>query len=261
MTRLAAALDQFRALDSVAARDTALTRRDARAKLLVTLLFLVLVQSCGRWQWAPLLLLAPFALALVLQSGLPARLLARALLLSLPLVLMAAAPDPWLDRTPLALPGGAEIARGWISLGCTALRLVLTLAATLALLAATGLRPLCAALSRLGVPEVLTAQLLFLHRYACVLLEEAARMHTAWQLRAGPGLRQSPRLRLHVWASLAGQWLLRTMARAGRIHQAMLARGFDGRLPLQHRSRWCAADTGFVAAWGGGMVAARWLVA
>lgn len=257
MTRLAAALDQFRALDSLAARDTALTRRDARAKLLVTLLFLVLVQSCGRWQWAPLLLLAPFALALVLQSGLPARLLARALLLALPLVLMAAVPDPWLDRTPLALPGGAEIARGWVSLGCTALRLVLTVAATLALLAGTGLQPLCAALSSLGVPEVLTAQLLFLHRYACVLLEEAARMHTAWQLRAGPRARLAPR----VWASLVGQWLLRTLARAGRIHQAMLARGYDGHLPLQHRGRWRVADTGFVAAWGAGMVAARWLVA
>ena len=107
------------------------------------------------------------------------------------------------------------------------------------------------------MPRVFTAQLLFLQRYLFVLAEEALRMSTAHRLRAAPGRR----LALSLYASLMGQLLLRAFDRAARVHQAMLARGFDGELRLAERlalaarrhaassacgaatSRWCARWT------------------
>ncbi|CAD5375009.1 Cobalt ECF transporter T component CbiQ [Rubrivivax sp. A210] len=249
----AAALEQLRALDGLATHRG--PQQDARAHLLVTALFLLAVLSCGRDRVAPLLLLAAYPAWMVIRCGLPFALLGRALLLALPLLLLAVGASPWLDRAPARLPGGAQIAHGWLVLAATLLRGVLSVTTALTLVAATGLRPLCAALTRLGMPELLTAQLLLLHRYAFVMLDEGARMHTAWQLRAGAA-RRPP---LRVWAPMAGQWLLRTLARAGRIHQAMLARGYDGRLHLAHGSRWRAGDSLHVAGWAAAIVAARWL--
>lgn len=47
-------------------------------------------------------------------------------------------------------------------------------------------------------------------------------------------------------SSLLGNLLLRTMDRAERIHRAMLARGFDGSVPLLRPLRIRASDTVFL---------------
>jgi cobalt/nickel transport system permease protein len=242
---LAAALDDLRSLDALAARDTALTRRDPRAKLVATALFIVTVVSFGRYSVAALLPLALYPTVLATQGELPWRTVARALGLGLPFALMVGIFNPLLDRTPMLALGSVEIAGGWVSFASILLRFALTVGAAIVLVAGTGMHPLCAALARLGVPRVFTVQLLFMHRYLFVLAGEALRLDTARALRAG----DQPRLALTVYASLLGHLLLRAYGRAQRIHQAMLARGFDGELQLAHRWRWQHADTLFVCAW------------
>ena len=250
---LATALDDLRSLDALAVRDTPLARRDPRAKLVTTALFIVTVVSFDRYSVAALLPLALYPTVLAVQAELPWRTLWRALWLASPLVLMIGLFNPLLDRAPLLVLAGAEISAGWISLAAIMLRFGLTLGALLATVAGTGMRPLCAALGRFGVPRVFTVQLLFLHRYLLVLAAEAVRLDTARALRAG----DRRRMGLAVYASLLGHLLLRAFARAQRIHQAMLARGFDGELRLINPWRWQPADTLFLCGWCGFFVAAR----
>ncbi len=245
MTRLDTALDDLRSLDALAARDTALSRRDPRAKLVATLLFVVTVVSFDRYRVAALLPLALYPTVLAAQGEVPARLLLRALGLAAPFALLVGIFNPLLDRAPmLALPG-VEISGGWVSFTAIVLRFGLTASAALVLVAGTGMHPLCAALARLGAPRVFTVQLLLLYRYLFVLAGEAARMATARSLRAGA----HPRLGLAVYASLLGHLLLRAFDRAQRIHGAMLARGFDGEMRLGDRWRWQRADTLFAGGW------------
>lgn len=255
MTRFAAALERLRTLDDLAARDSALARLDPRAKLGATLLFLVTLMSCGRHDLPRVLALAPFAGAMAWAAALPARLWLGTLAIAAPLVLLTAGLDPWLDPVPVTAPwpGGPEIGRGWLSLATTSVRLALTVTAVLALVASTGLPALCGALSRLGVPEVLAAQLLLMHRYTFVLVDEGRRLHTAWQLRSGGPAPAGP----GVWAAMCGQWLQRSLDRAGRVHQAMLARGYEGRLPAVPAQRWRAADTLLVMACAAAFAAIR----
>lgn len=52
----------------------------------------------------------------------------------------------------------------------------------------------------------------------------------------------SPRL----WGIFIGQLLIRTVARAERIHRAMLSRGFDGTVALRTRLHWTMTDTLFL---------------
>ena len=69
-------------------------------------------------------------------------------------------------------------------------------------------------------------------------------MGTAYRLRA-----DARRLDLRLYASLTGQLLLRAYDRAQRVHQAMLARGFDGEVRTLNGLRWQQADTLFVGGW------------
>jgi cobalt/nickel transport system permease protein len=253
VSALAAALQDLRSLDTLAARATPLAQRDARAKLLVTGLFVVTVASFDRYRVAALLPLALFPTVLWAQAELPARLLLRLLLLASPLALMVGLFNPLLDRAPLLWLAGHPVAGGWISLLAILLRFLLTASAALLLLAGTGMPALCAALARLGVPRGFTVQLLLLHRYLFVLAGEALRLHTARQLRAG----QRQRLPLRQWTGLIGALLLRALDRANRVHQAMLARGFDGELRLARRGHWRRADTLFTLGWCAAFALAR----
>ena len=252
MALLDTALADLRRFDELASRDTALVRVDPRAKVLTTLVFVVVVASYPRHAVSALLPLTAFPWLLAVLGEVPASLIARKLLVAAPLALMVALPQPWLEPARVAWPGGVQAAAGWAACGSILLRVVLTVSSALVLVAGTGMVPLCVALSRLGVPRLFTTQLLLLWRYAFVLGDEARRMVTAHALRAagrGPSWR--------AFGPLVGHLLLRALERAGRLHDAMRARGFDGELRLQRRLHWRAGDTAFVVGWCSVFVLAR----
>ena len=119
---------------------------------------------------------------------------------------------------------------GWVSYVSIMLRFMLTTAAALVLICTTGMNSVCMAIERLGAPDVFATQLLFLYRYIFVLAEEVLTMSRARSLRSfgsrGMGFR--------VYGQILGQLLLRTYARAQRIYNAMLCRGFDGHVRTAH---------------------------
>jgi cobalt/nickel transport system permease protein len=243
MSRIDAALRDLRSLEALAARDTPLARVDARAKVLATLAFIFAVVSFDRYSVAALLPLALFPVTLAVLGEVPAAALLRKLATAAPFALMVGLFNPLLDRAPLAI-GGLTLAAGWVSFASILLRFALTVGAALVLVAGTGMHTLAAALGRLGAPQVLTAQLLFLFRYAFVLGGEASKMAVARQLRSG-----GRSLALAAYGPLLGHLLLRAFERAQRIHQAMLARGFDSELRTLHAQRWQLRDTLFLLGW------------
>jgi cobalt/nickel transport system permease protein len=245
MSRLEAALEALRDLDTLSARDTALSRRDPRAQLITTAAFIVTVVSFGRHEVAALLPLAAYPLVLAGQGQVSGRLLRQALWLGAPFALMVGIFNPWFDRAPVWALGGLAVAGGWFSLVSILLRMALTVSATVVLVAGTGMPALGAAMARLGVPTVLTVQLQFLYRYLFVLAGQAQRMATARQLRGGGARAMS----LATYGSLLGHLLLRAFDQAQRVHQAMLARGYHGTLAPARGLHWRGSDTLFVAAW------------
>jgi cobalt/nickel transport system permease protein len=104
----------------------------------------------------------------------------------------------------------------------------LGVAASLTVAATTSARALPGALSRLGIPAVVTSMLVLMIRYIDVLSAEISRMRWA---RISRG--DSPRM-LHQAAAIAkgvGALFLRSYERGERVYLAMLSRGFDGKVP------------------------------
>jgi cobalt/nickel transport system permease protein len=245
MTSLEGTLLDFKSLDRLAAQETALHRLDPRAKLLVTAVFICTVVSFGKYELTALVPFFAFPLFMVAYGNLPARYIAKKVLLICPVVMMVGMFNPLFDRAVLAHLGPLGITGGWISFASIMLRTVLTATSALVLVGVTGFAAISRALVRLGIPREFAMQLLFLNRYIFVLAEEGSRASRARELRSfgtrGMGAR--------AYGSLLGHLLLRTWQRAERIHGAMLARGFAGTLHTRQEFAFGGRELIFMTVW------------
>jgi cobalt/nickel transport system permease protein len=156
----------------------------------------------------------------------------------------------WLARSLAVLPVAASLAlfsilrevalgnptdplRSWLAGGSTALGLVasawLCVLACLLLSLVSPPADLLGAMKGLGMPSGLLGVLWFLFRFAETLREQLRAMRRALACRA-PGL--GPRGQVRIFGNLAGAMLLRAHDRGHRVHAAMLARGFQGEMPM-----------------------------
>ena len=110
----------------------------------------------------------------------------------------------------------------------------LALMTMLVLAGTTPFPRLLTAMRRLGVPLVLVATLQFMERYRYVLLDELDRMATARRART---FRRRGTLSWSLLGGLIGMLFLRTFERAERVHDAMIARGWDRDDPQPGRLR------------------------
>lgn len=231
--------------EQVAEGSTLLHRVDARAKLAVTLCFVIVILGMeGRD--LPLLVMS-FAWPMIgcALGGLRYRSIFCRSLVVLPFVGLVGLFNPLLDHRPALYIGTVAVSVGWLSFMAILLRGLVAAQALFVLVSSTGFRCLCQALRQWGMPAVLVSQLLFVYRYLYVLLCESLSMERARASR-GYGRRAYP---LRLWGVFIGQLLLRTIDRSERIHRAMLSRGFTGTFPLYGQERdWRWRDTLFTLA-------------
>jgi cobalt/nickel transport system permease protein len=232
-------------MDTLAAGDSPLHRIDPRAKLITTLMFIVMVVSFDKYATSAMIPFVIYPMVLIVWGGLPAGYLLKKVLLVSPFAIMVGVFNPLMDQTILAQIGSIGISGGWISFFSILLRFTLTVTAALVLIFLTGFNAVCEALIKLGVPRPFVTQLLFFYRYMFVLGDEAERMVRARSLRAF----DKGTMRVATFGSLVGHLLLRTLDRAERIYLAMRCRGFDGRIPMIRSMKSTGWDVAFVVGW------------
>ncbi|KAB0671040.1 cobalt ECF transporter T component CbiQ [Oryzomonas sagensis] len=243
----------FKNLDRLAAGDTGIHRLDPRAKVVVTLVFVVCVVSCGKYELAALLPFFLFPVFMVTLADIPALYLAKKIAVIIPFAVMVGMFNPLLDRQVVLHVGALGISGGWVSFASIVVRAVLTVSSALVLVAVTGFPAICAALERMGMPQPFAVQLLFLYRYIFVLTEEGAQVSRARELRTFGGRGRG----IRVYGSMIGHLLLRTWMRAERIHMAMLARGFSGAFHTRRQFCFGIRETAFVLGWSLFFITAR----
>jgi cobalt/nickel transport system permease protein len=236
----------FKQLDLLAMRQTAVHRLDPRAKVLTTIAFILCVVSFGRYELSAMLPFLIYPAVLMAVGDLPGGYIMRKIIIVIPFALVIGIFNPIFDRQVIMQLGPLDIWGGWISCASILLRAILTASVAIILVAVTGFPAICEALEKLGMPKVFAVQLLFLYRYIFVLTDEGVRTARARQLRTfgkrGFGIRQ--------FGSLVGHLLLRTWDRAERIHMAMLARGFSGEFhTTRPQSRFGREETIFMGGW------------
>jgi cobalt/nickel transport system permease protein len=208
-----------------------LHRRDARAKILALLVFLVVLATTPADAVTIVGTYSALLAAAILIARLPlAGLLSRAMLV-LPFSLTFGLIS-WLAGEP------------WRALALVE-KSYLSTVAVLLLAGTTPLPLLLGGMERLGIPRLLVLVAQFLYRYLFVLSEQAQHMRLAAACRegnAGNHRRSGFRAATGTLAVL----FARSYQRAEGIHRAMLARGFSGRFALLHTPRFDARDGVFL---------------
>jgi cobalt/nickel transport system permease protein len=211
-----------------------LDKVDARAKLISLLVFLIIVSTGTRnvaASEAALGLLLAVACGWARVAVIPAF---RRAALVLPFTLTFAAIS-WLAGDPAR--GLALAMKSYVS--CLAAWLVI---------ATTPLPALLRGFESLGSPRFLLVVAQFVYRYLFVISEEARQMAEAAALRGGASGFGSRLLRFRGAAGALAVLFARSYRRAGDIHHAMMARGFQGTMRSLATPRFRAADAAFLAA-------------
>jgi cobalt/nickel transport system permease protein len=125
----------------------------------------------------------------------------------------------------------------------TAKALLGTVAAVL-LGATTSFPAVLRGLEAMRVPSLLVLIAALMYRYLFVIAGEAGRMRAALAARA---YRPRHLLQCAPLGRMATALFLRTYARGERVHLAMLARGYSGRMPAAAPLAFGRADAAFVA--------------
>jgi len=245
MSSVESGLYELGMLDQLARGDSRIHRIDPRVKVAVTLVYLVCVVSFRRYDILGLVPFVVFPVMLAAEADLPLALLGKRLLQAAPFALLVGAFNPLFDHTVLGQIGPITMTGGWVSYASIVLRFMLTTSAALVLIGTTSMNDICLAIQRMGVPDVFANQLLFLYRYIFVLAEEVLRLGRARSLRSFDGKGMGVR----AYGQIMGSLLLRTIARATRVYEAMLSRGFTGALYTMHRLKLTVGDTVFGACW------------
>lgn len=232
-------------LELLARGNSSIHQLDARAKVLVTLVFILCVISYGKYELSAMIPFFIFPAAMMAMGAIPPLFIARKIALLCPFVLVVGAFNPLLDHKVILHIGQLGISGGWISFASILIRSILSVGVAFILVGVTGFTSVCHALERLGMPQVFAVQLLFLYRYIFVLADEGARASRARELRScgkkGRGIRS--------FGSLIGHLLLRTWQRAERIHTAMLCRGFTGEFHTCRQACFGTPEIRFVLIW------------
>ena len=136
---------------------------------------------------------------------------------------------------PLACTREGLLLAARISLKSNAILMVF-----IALIATMPIATLGHGLHRLHMPKKLVYLLLIAYRYVFVLEQEYQRLNTAIRVRGFV-----PKTNLHTYktyAYLFGMLLVRSLARADRVYQSMLCRGFKGKFYCIHRFSFSRTD-------------------
>jgi cobalt/nickel transport system permease protein len=210
--------------------NSAIHRRHAAAKILATLVLLISIATLRQDTEAACVLYLALLMTVAAAASLPVPAMLWAAAAVLPFALCFAM---------VSALAGDPVRAVWL-----VIRAYLSSFAVLLLIATTPMPALIAGLAWMRAPRFLLQVMQFLYRYLIVLIEEANAMRQAGSARAG----SLGTLRFRQAAAAAGVLFARSYARAQAIHRAMLARGFEGRMPVFGQVPFRIADAGFVAA-------------
>jgi cobalt/nickel transport system permease protein len=215
-------------LDSWSRIASPIHRLDARVKILAALAILLSLVTAQR-AYGRL-----FVSYLAVAGGLTV--LARLPLLAV--LLRAALVLPFAGTVAALNLLGGDAARAAGVLG----KSYISAATVLVLLGTTPLPALLRGLESLGAPRFFLMITQFVYRYLFVLSEQAQHMMQARRCRRAAEKQGQRRSWMTAAAGALGVLFARSYARAERIHQAMLARGFQGHFVLLEQPSLRLAD-------------------
>ena len=224
---------------------------DPRVKVVVTVLFIVSNVLLPDGSWVGFVLAFGLVLLCSKASGLGLGFAVTRSLIALPFALAAVTVVFTLPGAPLhTIPIGPwtliPTDAGLIRFASIVVRSLISVQMAILLTTTTSFHDLVHALRHLRLPRLLVGTIAFMYRSLFVLADEALRLKRARDARSarleGVQSGRSALWRGRVAGNMAGQLFVRSIDRADRVYNAMLARGYSGHLLTLNPHRIQAGD-------------------
>lgn len=253
MSRISDAITDLHKMDMEAGKAGWLQGIHPLPKLLVTLLFILLAVSFGKYDLSGILKMGIYLIVLFVIGDISVKLLLKRMKIVLFLVCLVGIANPFFDRRMLFSLGGLTVTGGMVSAVTLMLKGIFAVSASYLLMAATSMEDICYALRKLHIPKMFVTILMLVYRYIILFLKEIERMTDAYMLRA-PGQKG---IHYKAWGTMVGQLLLRSMDRAQTVYDSMMLRGYNGEFYLRCKKKAGASDYLYVIVWSAALIGIR----
>ena len=208
--------------------DSVVRRAPAEVKIVALVVFVLAVVATPREMVWPFAAYAGIVLVVWRVARIPLRWILPRMLIEAPFIVLAVL-LPFTEGGQQVEIAGVHLSVGglWAAWGIV-VKGTLGVAGSLTIAATTSARELPLALSRLGMPGLVTSMLVLMIRYIDLLSAEAA--ECGWQ-GSPAATRRAHCIRPAAIAKGLGALFLRSYERGERVYLAMTSRGFDGRVP------------------------------
>lgn len=247
-------LNRIQSLEELAEGKTAIHRLHPMAKMITTIVYLVVVISFNKYNISGLMPFFFYPILLMALGEIPYQSVLSRLLIALPFSFFAGLSNPFLDRNIALFIFGIPVSWGILSFFSILLKTALTVMAVLILIASTSMDKIAHEMIRIRVPRIFVMQLMLTYRYLSLLITEANNMMTAYHLRSK---RQKGIQLIHAGTFL-GQLLLRSFERAEKVYQAMKCRGYNGDYHFARSDRMRSSDYIYCILLCSGFFLMRW---
>lgn len=144
---------ELRAMDELAAQDSAVHRMPPLSKLFLTVLYIAVTVSFNKYDFTGLLVMLLFPVVAYQISEIPISTCFYKLRIVMPLVCAVGLFNPFFDRAIIVQIGSVGISGGVVSMLTLMMKGVFCLMASFLLIATTSIEEVCFALRRLAFPE------------------------------------------------------------------------------------------------------------
>jgi len=228
-------------IDHLAFGDSVLHRYDPRAKIILCLLIIIAAVTNQIKTWSNFIVIFGILLIAIAFGKLPFALVLKRSLIVMPFVLFVVLIRIFTPGTPVIRFGHLAITKEglWLALSI-GIKSLLSVIAIMVLVTTTRFVDLLQGLQKWKISGLFISLLGFLYRYLFVLVDEVMRLKRAFDARSGNIPRKEY---LRILGQIIGVLFIRTYSRAERIYQAMLARGYNGRILSFNQLSWHSKDT------------------
>lgn len=224
MSSLFESIKVINTVDSLAEKDTIIHRIHPLAKMITTMIYIIITVSVDKYNINNLLALFLYPIIMLQILKIPKMYILKRILLVLPFSIMAGVFNIFLDRESAVEIMNISISYGVISFTSLLLKTVLTVISVIILVSTTSMNKIFNELQRLKVPNIIITQFMFTYKYISLVISEGKNMYLSYNLRKG----EEKGIHIKHIGMFLGQLLLRCFDRAERIYLAMKCRGYDG---------------------------------
>ena len=235
MGDISKAISNIRKIDELGDKYTMVHKIDSSIKIIVTIIYVIKVLSIKQFIISDITSIVLYPLILFKLGKVPVKFIFKKVLFVLPIIIGLSAINLIIDFSY------SEIYFSVLLL----FKCIFTLIGALLLMVTTGINNLAFGLKKLKIPNILIMQILMLHRYIILMMEECYKVKSAYELRT---LREKT-MTMKDYGQIVGQMFLRTLDKSEKVYEAMKLRGFEGDLHIENNKGAGCIDYLYLITW------------